>query len=341
MRKGRQSNFELFRILSAFLIIMHHYVVHSTWEFGAGLGTKRLFLDIIGSAGKFGVNCFLLISGFFLVNSFFKPKKILLLWLEVFFYSMGIFLIIGVFTKEVSGVDLKEIMMSLMPVTFNQYWFVGSYILFYCLAPIMNILIKNMTRKQHIFILLLLFVFLSIKPAIAVLFGVYLNSENGIWFLFIYFIAAYIREYPEYFSRSAKNYFIKSLSVWLVIVAIITYIDLSKFNEKDLILKKWLLDISNPIYLILAVFLFCGFKNWKIRRIPAINLLGSATLGVYLIHDNRYIRSFLWQGLTGYKSSYEGIKLVFTTIIIVFSVYLVCSMIDLVRQKLFKVLHMT
>lgn len=98
-------------------------------------------------------------------------------------------------------------------------------------------------------------------------------------------------------------------------------------------------DISSPIYLVLAVFLFCGFKNWRVQTIPVINLLGSATLGVYLIHDNKFVRPYLWKELTAYKESYNDSNLVVETIIIVVSVYFICSFIDIFRQKLFKIVR--
>lgn len=339
MKRGRQSNFELFRILSAFLIIMHHYAIHSTWHFEEGTINKQIFLDIVGSVGKFGVNCFLLISGYFLVKTSFKPKKIFLLWFEVFFYSVGIFLVMVFYSKEAPILDWKNLITVGMPITFNQYWFVSYYVLFYCLAPIMNILVKHMVRRQHIFILLILFVFLSIKPVIMTLNGMHSNTENGLWFLFVYLIAAYIREYPEYFSKSAKNYFLKSFVIVSVIFLLIIELDKYNLEAKNTLSKSLIFDISSPIYLVLAVFLFCGFKNWRVRTIPVINLVGSATLGVYLIHDNKFVRPYLWKELTAYKESYNDSNLVVETIIIVVSVYFMCSFIDIFRQKIFKIVH--
>ncbi|ALS01495.1 hypothetical protein ATZ33_08980 [Enterococcus silesiacus] len=335
----RKSNFEFFRILSAFVIVMHHYVVHSEWNFGETLRMKPIFLDIIGSAGKFGVNCFLLISGYFLVNKAFKPKKLLQLWLQVFFYSIGIFFIFAFFGKDHSILNVKNSIVASLPIVFQQYWFISSYVLLYCLAPFLNILVENMNKKQHAALLIVFFVFLSIKPVISLLVANYGGVESGMWFLFIYFIAAYIKVYPESFAKSAKSYFIKSAVVFMIIAFLIALLAFYNHQNENALSKSLMMDIQSPLYLLLSILLFCGVKNWNIGSIPFVNLLGSATLGVYLIHDNNYIRHFLWKELTAFKASYYGINLVVTSIVIIILVYIVCSLIDILRQKLFALLR--
>ncbi|EOL42791.1 acyltransferase [Enterococcus caccae] len=333
--KVRKSNFELFRILSAFMIVMHHYVVHSEWNFGENLSIKPIFLDIVGSAGKFGVNCFLLISGYFLVNKAFKPKKLLNLWLQVFFYSICIFLIFAFFGKDPSILNVKNLIVVSFPITFQQYWFISSYVLLYCLSPFLNILVVNMKKKQHVFLLIFLLMYLSIKPVISLLVMNHGGTESGMWFSFIYLIAAYIKMYPESFAKSSKSYFIKSVVVFAIIIFLIVLLAVHNDQSENVLSKGLLMDIQSPLYLLLAILLFCGFKNWDVGEIPVVNLFGSATLGVYLIHDNNYIRYYLWKVLTAFKVSYNGINLVLTSALIIIIVYIVCSIIDILRQKLF------
>ncbi|MEI5989430.1 hypothetical protein A5881_000918 [Enterococcus termitis] len=325
--------------MSAFVIVMHHYVVHSEWNFGENLSIKPIFLDIVGSAGKFGVNCFLLISGYFLVNKAFKPKKLLNLWLQVFFYSICIFLIFAFFGKDPSILNVKNLIAVSFPITFEQYWFISSYVLLYCLSPFLNILVVNMKKKQHVFLLIFLLMYLSIKPVISLLIMNYGGTESGMWFLFIYLIAAYIKMYPESFAKSSKSYFIKSAVVFAIIIFLIVLLAVHNNQSENVLSKSLLVGIQSPLYLLLAILLFCGFKNWDVGEIPVVNLLGSATLGVYLIHDNNYIRYYLWKVLTAFKVSYYGIKLVLVSALIIITVYIVCSIIDILRQKLFTLMR--
>lgn len=76
----RQSNIELFRIITMLLIVCHHYVVNS------GLfpliqsnpdSPQSVFLSLFGMWGKTGINCFVLISGYFMCQSKITLKKFL------------------------------------------------------------------------------------------------------------------------------------------------------------------------------------------------------------------------------------------------------------------------
>ena len=65
-RAMRDSNIELFRIITMIMIVAHHYVVNSGLmdivEAQKSLGTQDIFLLIFVSEGKTGINCFVLIT---------------------------------------------------------------------------------------------------------------------------------------------------------------------------------------------------------------------------------------------------------------------------------------
>ncbi len=66
---GRSSNLELFRIITMLLIIAHHYVVNSGLTeilYVNPLSSKSIFLFLFGAWGKTGINCFVLITGYFM-----------------------------------------------------------------------------------------------------------------------------------------------------------------------------------------------------------------------------------------------------------------------------------
>ena len=64
--KPRNSNLELFRIISMLFIVAHHYVVNSGMMdvmSESPFSSNSLFFYIIGAWGKTGINCFVMISG--------------------------------------------------------------------------------------------------------------------------------------------------------------------------------------------------------------------------------------------------------------------------------------
>ena len=70
--------------------------------------------------------------------------------------------------------------------------------------------------------------------------------------------------------------------------------------------------------LIICVSLFMIFINLKMNYHKWINIIASASFGVYLIHDDNFLRTFIWKDLFN-VSSFEGSA--------------VCTAIDLIRQK--------
>ena len=93
-KKERSSNLELFRIITMILIVAHHYVVNSGLAYIDGpicanpLSWRSLFLLIFGAWGKIGINCFVLITGYFMCRSSITLKKFAKLLCEVMFYKI-------------------------------------------------------------------------------------------------------------------------------------------------------------------------------------------------------------------------------------------------------------
>lgn len=97
IRGGRDSSIELFRIITMLCIIAHHYVVNSgiTGEITREnvMTLNSLFCLIFGWGGKTGINCFVLITGYFMCKSDISAKKFMKLFFEMEFYKIIFYLI--------------------------------------------------------------------------------------------------------------------------------------------------------------------------------------------------------------------------------------------------------
>ena len=82
----RQSNIELFRIIVMLSIVAHHFVVNSGL---LGLMSPTMevandvYLWLFGMWGKIGINCFVLITGYFMCTSQFTWRKFIKLVCEI------------------------------------------------------------------------------------------------------------------------------------------------------------------------------------------------------------------------------------------------------------------
>lgn len=316
---NRESNFELLRIICMILIVVFHFSVHGGYysENNGTLAFNSVIIDLFGLGGRLGVNIFVLISGYFLINSKFKPKKLLSLLGQVWFYSISIYLIFLLF----GGINFtwESFLCNIFPVVTIRYWFITTYIGLYILSPLINKLLKKLTQKQHILLILLL-----------ILFCVSINNITGIgydfgiiWFIALYAISTYIRLYPNKIFDNKK-----------LIIAVIA-ITFCMFFFAKVFLDLVLFEMKNLTCLICAIAIFCLFKNLKIKYSPTINTIASTTFGVYLIHDNLIVRNWLWTDFLHCPeyATQEGFLIFAISTLI--ALYILFTFIEIMRSKLF------
>ena len=144
----RNSNLELYRIVVMLLIVAHHYVVNSgvlEIMYESPLEPNSIFLFLFGMWGKIGINCFVLITGYFMCKSNITIKKFLKLVLEVEFYKIVIYLLFIICGYET--VSLSGIFKAVLPITSIGTNFTGCFLVFYLCIPFLNILVRNMSEK--------------------------------------------------------------------------------------------------------------------------------------------------------------------------------------------------
>ncbi len=334
IKKVRSSNLELFRIISMLLIIAHHYVVNSGLSsldgplYDDNFSVKSIIMFLFGAWGKTGINCFIMITGYFMCTSQITAKKYVKLLLEVFLYKIVIYLLflcIGLETFSV--MSLVDRLLIIRNVKDN---FVGCFLLFYLLIPFLNILIKNINEKQHIRLLALLgftYIFFGTMPK----FNANMNYVS--WFTVLYFIASYIRLYPkEIFSKKAFWGAATIISMLLSAASVIGCLWLSIRTGTNMA-YRFVTDSNTALAVMTGVSSFMFFKNLSVPYSKFINTLGASTFGVLLIHGNGNVCDWLWYDFlnnTGvYKESYVFIHAVLSVI----GVFIVCTIIDLLRIR--------
>ena len=113
MRKVK--GIDLLRILLMFMIIWGHLFRHSgicselellsgAWSFA--WGTQAITVS--------AVNCFVLITGYFMIDSNVKVKKAALLWGKVLFYSVTIFLFLT--ATKLAPITMGAVLNAFFPV---------------------------------------------------------------------------------------------------------------------------------------------------------------------------------------------------------------------------------
>lgn len=322
--KQRESNFELLRIISILMIIAHHYCVHGNWinrEYGISFNNFLLDFFIIG--GKIGVSIFILISGYFGVRSKFKIKKLIKLVLQVLFYSI----LFGVINVVINGwIGIKEFIKMCFPTIFSEYWFITCYCILYILSPYINKMLLNL-KKIELKKLIVMLVFMAY--IIPTFFQTSMGLTNLFVLIFLYILGGYISLYfKDIKINNSGKIFVASFIFIMITQVVLEYI-ISKNNSMIEYLNYFAELNSLPI-LICATSLFALFINLKIKN-NYINILSSATLGVYLIHENKFVRPFLWQYLFNANSFYNSIYLILHILGSILATYVICVTIELFR----------
>lgn len=215
MQKQRNSNLELLRIISMLLIVMHHYAVHGGFQLlGKNLSLNKIIIQILSGGGQLGVNLFILVSGYFLIDSKFKINKLLKLIFETLFYSVVILLFI--ISKSNLNIGIKDIIISCFPITYSSYWFATCYIVLYLFIDYINPIIKTLNKKKYFqLILLLLLLLWCIIPSFTM--GK-LGYSPFVWFVLMYLIAGYIKLYPYKFMSNVKINFLFGVLFYLIVL---------------------------------------------------------------------------------------------------------------------------
>ena len=158
MVNKRQTNIELLRIVAMLMIITLHFLGHGDvmGSFGEP-SVAHAICEIIKGICMVAVNCFILISGYFLINAEFKWSKVVKLLLQIWFYSVILFVILA--ATGCIDVGFKDFIFALFPVSTNADDFSTAYLLLYVLSPFLNKLILQLDQKQHITLLAILLLF--------------------------------------------------------------------------------------------------------------------------------------------------------------------------------------
>ena len=330
----RNSSIELLRIISMVMIMFHHFAYHGNFEWNYNeITIPHLWYNFILMGGKVGVNIFVLISGFFLIENtekLFQPKKLLKFWGQVVFYSIMTYLLSVML--RLNAFEIKQLIKVCLPITYPGWWFASTYFMLYLIHPFLNKLLHGLSKTEYQYLILMMVLCWSIIPtATTQLF----ESNSLLWFVTLYGIAGYVNLYGGNQKLQSKHYF----SLYFMVL-IITYTVSTTFLFLGTKKEEWsthaidFFEIERLPILLMAITLFMGFVTLKMNYHKWINMIASATFGVYLIHDSSYIRYYLWTNIFKINQYQDSTFLILYSILVVFILYVSCTMIDLIRKKL-------
>lgn len=318
------------------MIVAHHYLVNSGLldyiDVQSSLHFQDYFLLLFGWAGKTGINCFVLITGYFMCTSHITKKKFGKLLAEIYFYDMVLWCIF--FFTGYEAFSIKSFLKMLFPFFTVTDNFTSCFLLFYLLIPFLNKLIHALTEKEHFWLMMWcmgVYVFLPSFAKANVIFN-YVT-----WFSILFIIASYIRLYPkDWFGNFKITGMLMAVSLILSWASVAVLATLSRMVGKNIGISYFFVSDSNKILaLATGVSAFLFFKNIKIGYNKIINTIAASTFGVLLIHANSdTMRRWLWVDVCNNVGAYQEGNVIIHSIVSVVAIYVVCTIIDMIRIRL-------
>lgn len=332
--KVRCSNLELYRIICMLMIVAHHYVCNSgltekngflLTDFSSG---NSLFLALFGAWGKTGINCFLMITGYYMCTSTITIRKFIKLMAQIYLYRWLVFFFLLFIGHETFS--LLRLYYLCLPILGINQNFASCFIVFWLFIPFLNIFINNLSKDQH---KLILFMTFGCYTLLGSLYDFRITFNYVTWFGIIYLLASYIRLYPNPIFNRRRLWGWMTLLSFLLASASIVFFRLvtgSFFGIGYFLVY----DCNKFFSVAIALCSFLWFKNLNIKYNRIINALGAGTFGVFLIHaGSGAMQSWIWRDIfdvVGHCSIPLGNLVVFS-VGTVLAVFFICNLIDQIR----------
>lgn len=351
MKKVRESNYELMRIMAMFAIVLWHVIIHGK-AIDVANNEAYLVLRFVFYLCVVHVNLFVMVSGYYQINKKFNIRKIFSLLLEILFYNLIINCILR-YTGLVTYTNI-EFVKQIFFLNLSSYWFIAYYLLLYMISPFINNYLLTLDKRKFLQLIICMIVIDSIIPLFTngLFYG---NSSYGlIHFVTIYIIGAYIKQ----FNVNSKVF--KKLNVnQKRLIYIITYLFCAIFNLGFFYLAKSMMNMNSsaliglgeminnqfvgytynqPIVIIQTIAVFLLFGTFNIKN-KVVNYIASCTMGIYLIHEANYMRlnEYNWLHIADSNLS-TGKGLLLRVLVGALIIFFGCIIIESIRKLLFNIL---
>ena len=330
----RDSNTELLRLICMVFIVLHHFmircIVPETFDASALLMDARIGSLFLNGFVSVGVNCFVLISGYYLIR--LKWRSFLKLYLTCMFYGLiGYAVYVLVDGGRFGGGVLWN---SVFIFSHSGWWFINCYVGLMLLAPILNVCVEHVEKRAFQIILLCLTV-------ANIYFGYFWQTDafnntgyTIAQFAYMYMMGAYIKRYVD--VDHIRKYRYASLGIYVfcaVAWAILAIVNIKHpFGYIDYV-------YNNPFVIVGAVAFFLFMQSFHFSS-KWVNWLSAGALAAYLIQDHPLLRIHTYSDVrTLMETSNISIPTQFVLCIGMSVAFVViCCMIDKIREGIVNII---
>ena len=331
----RDSGIDLLRLFAMGLIILHHLITHGGLSFTFSHFTiSGMAMHLLNAVTRCAVNAYALISGYVMVQSRFRPSRLISLWLQVVFFA-----VLGVLCLPLMGERIlpEHLFSAVTPVSHDYYWYFTCYTVVFCLSPFLNLLLNSMNKRQAGWMLAALAILFSILPTFMLVDRFQLNKGyHAGWLVILYLYGGAFRMHGFHKIISRK----KAVLICAGCILASWTFRLAALAMNAAWLEEHLLNYTSPTMLLCGAALIALFSGCHLpeRIARAVSVLSPLTFGVYLIHDNPLVREHLIRMRVIGLAGLSPVGLLAGLFACWAGVYALCLLIEWLRTKLFALL---
>lgn len=200
------------------------------------------------------------------------------------------------------------------------------------ISPFLNMLINKLPRDTYLKLILMVLLIWSVYPTLT---GDNFSVSEMIFFPILYLIGGFIRLHIDIDKINMKRLIALSIGSLIMTAILFGVFDsvsflnkLSLFNRSTSVFWR-----TNSVFTVTsATLLFLIFLKRKEFSNRRINYIAGSVLGVYLIHGNTLVKKTIWTQAFHVQNYYSSSNLIMLTIAAVILVYVLSTMIDIVRR---------
>ena len=307
----RSSNFELLRIFAMLAIIGYHFFLQTAAYTATSFPVSHGIAMFLGSFGRSGVNVFVIIGAWFLIDGRFSSMRIIRLYISCLLYATVITaVVIGLKLSSPplgGGAAAKALLRVLTPFSSSPLWFVTDYLFLLLLSPFLNVFISKVSSQSYrmlYWILLIVFVFVPTVESMIPGFGIYkyyVVKSDIMCMISLYLIVGY-------WKRCCEPWFASGHRPWMCMIVMIICaavlcigdhltgvlkVPMSVGKKYHEFLEYLFMDLSSAFSVVFAAVAFFSFRQLDFSS-SFVNRVARNTLGVYIIHQTPVFIPVMW-----------------------------------------------